>query len=823
MGRMAPFRIVTIADANYTPCDLAVKVTALPSQGVVLKADGITQVVLGQTIRDAELAALKFRPTVAAAQSAVEATLKPKLEIWFVLSVPQNGGPRSIDIPAPGQSVQPYVEITELPSNGTVLLADGTSTVVRGQMLSFAELSGLTFAPAADACGKISILQYRTGGPAETAVTGGVLVVVGPDAPPLDMASETAAADNNIVLPLATALLLDAVLSASNSTAMASPTGLNEATPPDAAARHSIQATLTDIPAAGQGSVPPAPGSMQVQKLNAGNGDAASSGANAAATDDPTPRRIGSSTPPLATTPSSTTVLQDQVEVAVPAIPGVISTSSPAAKPDALSANGIGFAPVIFAPVITVPLSVGGTLPASQVASLEAAPALVSSGGTASTGLPSSPPSGGVTPNPTANPPESLFNANSVPSIVTVNDHNAVELGVRFTASAGGVISGLRFYKGPENTGPHVADLWSSTGTLLATATFSNETASGWQLVNFASPISITAGTTYIASYHTNGGYSADNGYFTTSLVSGNLTAPSGGNGVYAYGAAGSFPTNTFNASNYWVDVVYTKSALSPVANNDSGFTVDENGSITISAATLLANDTDPSGLPLTVTGVSNPTNGVVSFDANAKTVTFTPNAGHAGAASFSYTVADSSGETAAATVALNVNDTGTIVSLFSPTSTPAITTVNDPNSVELGFKFQTTTAGEIIGLRFYKGAENTGTHIAHLWSSSGTLLDSATFTNETATGWQQVNFSNPIAVTVGTTYVASYHTSGYYSADPNLFATAQTNGPLTAPASSSSGGNGVYAYGSSSLFPTNSFNSTSYGVDVLFKAQLAA
>jgi dTDP-4-dehydrorhamnose 3,5-epimerase len=87
----------------------------------------------------------------------------------------------------------------------------------------------------------------------------------------------------------------------------------------------------------------------------------------------------------------------------------------------------------------------------------------------------------------------------------------------------------------------------------------------------------------------------------------------------------------------------------------------------------------------------------------------------------------------------------------------------------------------------------------------------------------QVYNFAAPVAITARTTYVASYHTNGDYSADPNLFATALTNGPLTAPASSSSGGNGVYAYGSSSLFPTSSFNSTSYGVDVLFKAQLAA
>lgn len=109
------------------------------------------------------------------------------------------------------------------------------------------------------------------------------------------------------------------------------------------------------------------------------------------------------------------------------------------------------------------------------------------------------------------------------------------------------------------------------------------------------------------------------------------------------------------------------------------------------------------------------------------------------------------------------------------------------------------------------------------MWSSSGTLLATATFSNETASGWQQVNFANLVAITAGTTYAASYHTNtGEYSADPNVFAAAQTNGPLTTPASSASVPSGVCAYGSGSLFPTNSYNSTSYGVDVLFKPQLA-
>jgi hypothetical protein len=52
-----------------------------------------------------------------------------------------------------------------------------------------------------------------------------------------------------------------------------------------------------------------------------------------------------------------------------------------------------------------------------------------------------------------------------------------------------------------------VGNLWSSTGTLLATATFTGETGSGWQQVNFATPVTISANTIYVASYHANNGH----------------------------------------------------------------------------------------------------------------------------------------------------------------------------------------------------------------------------------------------------------------------------------------------------------------------------
>lgn len=422
----------------------------------------------------------------------------------------------------------------------------------------------------------------------------------------------------------------------------------------------------------------------------------------------------------------------------------------------------------------------------------------------------------------------SLFSTFDTPSVLSESDTSQVNLGVRFTSSAAGTITAIKYYKSANDTGTHTGSLWSSTGTLLASATFSSETSSGWQTVTFSSPVSIAAGTTYVASFHSNGHYADTSNYFTTAHANGPLTAPASNNGVYTYGTGNLFPTSTFGATNYWVDVVFSNSSggtnQPPMANNDSGFNATENVPLSIPGSALLANDSDPNGDALTITGVSGAVNSTVSFSAQNNTVTFTPANGYTGPASFNYAISDGRGGTASASAAVTVHaPSASTVSLFSANPTPSVVTVNDPNSVELGMKFQASTSGDIVGLRFYKGPSNTGTHIADLWSSTGTLLATASFSNETASGWQQVNFATAVTITAGTTYIASYHTAGNYSADPNLFANAVTNGPLTAPSSASSGGNGVYAYGPGSLFPTNSFNATSYAVDVVFRAQLAA
>src|SRR4029077_4721782 len=72
-----------------------------------------------------------------------------------------------------------------------------------------------------------------------------------------------------------------------------------------------------------------------------------------------------------------------------------------------------------------------------------------------------------------------IWPSNPVPAIADGGDTGAVELGVKFRSDVAGHITGIRFYKGPGNTGTHVGNLWSAGGTKLATVTFTGESASG--------------------------------------------------------------------------------------------------------------------------------------------------------------------------------------------------------------------------------------------------------------------------------------------------------------------------------------------------------
>ncbi len=238
-------------------------------------------------------------------------------------------------------------------------------------------------------------------------------------------------------------------------------------------------------------------------------------------------------------------------------------------------------------------------------------------------------------------------------------------------------------------------------------------------------------------------------------------------------------------------------------------------------------------GTPVTVSGTASDTGGVVggvevSADNGATwhpasgttswTYTWTPT--NPGTATLRARATDDSANIGAPSSGVSVTVGGRTCpcTIWPASAVPKNPNEPDSSSVELGLKFRTDTAGSITGIRFYKSSQNTGTHVAHLWSSSGLLLASATFSGETSSGWQQVNLSTPVSVSANTTYIASYSApNGHYADDYNAFSSAGVdNAPLHALKSGVDGPNGVY--GDPGTFPSNAFIDSNYWVDVVFR-----
>jgi methionine-rich copper-binding protein CopC len=406
-------------------------------------------------------------------------------------------------------------------------------------------------------------------------------------------------------------------------------------------------------------------------------------------------------------------------------------------------------------------------------------------------------------------------------------DTSALNLGVQFQASTDGAITGVRFYKEADNTGTHVGSLWSATGALLATGTFTGESASGWQELDFSSPVPVTAGTTYVASYHTDTGhYAFTSAGLSSPVTNGPLTALASG-GVYAYGSGNAFPSASFNSANYWVDVVYSpNSGSTPPAVTDSTPGAGSSGNLASAAPTATFSEAvKPGTVSFTLKDSGgNSVPGTVSFNGNNTVATFTPSSSLAADTTYTATVSgaqNSSGTPMTSPFSWSFSTAGTQCpcSIWPNSATPSVASANDPSAVNLGVKFIADADGWIAGIRFYKGAGNTGTHVGSLWSASGTLLGQVTFTNETASGWQEADFAAPVHVTAGTTYVASYFApNGGYAYNSGAFASSGVdNPPLHALSSPASGGDGVYVYGSTPAFPSSTFNGTNYWVDVVF------
>lgn len=155
-----------------------------------------------------------------------------------------------------------------------------------------------------------------------------------------------------------------------------------------------------------------------------------------------------------------------------------------------------------------------------------------------------------------AQPTQTIF-TNQVPSIANASDDVAYELGMKFQSAQAGQINAIRYWKAASETGTHIGRIWASTdGSVLASVTFSNETASGWQQQALSTPLNIQANTTYVVSVNTNSFFAISYYVLASSIVNGDLSSVAdGNNGVF--GSPSSLPTNSYRNSNYFRDIVF--------------------------------------------------------------------------------------------------------------------------------------------------------------------------------------------------------------------------------------------------------------------------
>lgn len=426
------------------------------------------------------------------------------------------------------------------------------------------------------------------------------------------------------------------------------------------------------------------------------------------------------------------------------------------------------------------------------------------------------------TPFPKQTSEDNLFGA-EVPLIPAFADATLYELGVKFTVSANGFIKGIRFYKSALSNGLFTGTLWTEAGIALATGTFTVVPGSeGWQELRFTTPVPVSTGQVYVASYsNPTGLYAFEAGRFaTTPVVSagGFLTAPASGvpagsNGVFRPGSPG-FPTQSFNNANYFVDAIFSPVISESIFNLTS---ITGPGGCAqigspISTATLVVN-------PLPTGTISSPSSPIAGQPHN---LLFTAGAG-TGPYSLNINGGPISGVSSGTPFNAGVVPLQSDYRLWTGTLPTPPTVANDLQPIEAGMKFKPSFNGSIKALRFYKGISNTETIVLNLYSAAGALLATTNYTDatNTVTGFVEVPIA-PVAVTSGTLYMVTYYSAlGNYVFTSNYMTIPRTNGLLTAVANGSPDGpNGMFNYGGG--FPDqfcSPCNGVNYWADVVMES----
>ncbi|RKH10478.1 DUF4082 domain-containing protein [Corallococcus sp. CA053C] len=408
----------------------------------------------------------------------------------------------------------------------------------------------------------------------------------------------------------------------------------------------------------------------------------------------------------------------------------------------------------------------------------------------------------------------SLWNGTTAPAPAQVDpDTTAVEVGVRFQSSAPGVLDKVRFYRDPAaaltTSAVHV---WSASGALLASSVWVGEGGphTGWVTLDLYPDVPLAANTQYVVSYHApEGRYTVTEGAFTSGYTAGVLSVPVDG-GVYGYGPRGTFPTESWNHSNYWVEpLVKFSPPETPLflraypGNNAAAVRWDAASGAQTYAVLRATSEAGPyqtvaSGLTRTAWLDTNVMNGIAYF----------------------YQVrASNTYGTSAPSYRATVTPAPTAYSLWQTPAPSGVFASDDTDGVELGVRFKSDVPGIIDAVRFYRdpGAplEQRG---VHLWDAQGVLLATGLFVGEggPGSGWQTVDLYPDVAVQENTAYTVSYYApNGGYTVASQAFVIPYYAQPLHVEADG-----GVFAYGPSGTFPTLSWESSNYWVEPIFRVR---
>lgn len=368
-----------------------------------------------------------------------------------------------------------------------------------------------------------------------------------------------------------------------------------------------------------------------------------------------------------------------------------------------------------------------------------------------------------------------LFSASASPSKVDTNDSSAIEVGVKFMSDSAGYITGIRFYKASTNTGTHVAHLWTSTGALLATATYTGETSSGWQQVNFSSPVAISANTVYIASYFApQGHYSSNPNYFSRRGVDNPplhaLADNTSSNGVYRYTSDGGFPSNSQRATNYWVDPVFQTTTSAPPPSGTPQLSASAGqlnfGSVSVNTSSTLSLVLSSSGTaPVTINSASISGTGF-SLMAGSLPVTLSP--GQSMTVQVSFTPPSANSFSGTVTIASNSSTNSTINVTLSGTG------------VSTSPKLTLSTGS----LAFGSIAVNSSATNSLTLTSSGNSALTVSSASISGAGFNLVGGSFPITLNAGQTTTLQVQfrpaTSGAASGALSILSNSSTGSPST-------------------------------------------